>query len=171
MFIFFHNYVSEKRWDLSPQFFVNYFLAGRVTGLILDLPRSEYHPPWLPQLLALQPAILLAFVKNFISNIFYLTCSGLLLGRSKVWTYKGQNYFGPPRSRYQTLGLSQFWALSSSHFASVYNELQAILHGFPWIDTYYWFILDIVCLFWAYPVQNIIRMACLSSGPFSLPFC
>ena len=68
------------------------WLIGRVTGL----HRSEYHPPLLPQLLALQPAILLAFAKNFISNIFNLTCSGLLLGRSKVWTYKDQNILAHP---------------------------------------------------------------------------
>ena len=161
------------------------WLIGRVTGLILDLPRSEYHPPWLPQLLALQPAILLAFVKNFISNIFYLTCSGLLLGRSKVWTYKDQNILAHPDQdikRWACLSSGPFhpaillafitncrqfctaflelihitglfWTLfvcfgpaqfkilsawpasvlgpSACHFASVCNELQAILHGFP----------------------------------------
>ena len=57
------------------------------------------------------------------NSIFVKNNQKLDLQRSK--------YFGPPRSRYKTQGLSQFWVLSASHFASVSKELQAILHGFP----------------------------------------
>ena len=92
---------NYARYWSKASFFFNYFLADRKSHWFNFGPTQIRMPSAMPASATsgpFRPAILLAFVKNFISNIFYLTCSGLVLGRSKVWTYKDQNILAHPHS-------------------------------------------------------------------------